>query len=179
VVRTRVGYTGGRKPNPTYRSMGDHTESFQVDFDPGQISYQELLNIFWRGGRHSRQSWGKQYMTAVFTHSPEQKQMAQITRAQQERARGQIHTPILPLDTFYLAEDYHQKYSLRGTSAIASEYQAIYPELADFVNSTAVTRVNGFLGGHGEWEVLQAELDSYGLSSQARLQLRNLANRYR
>ena len=179
MVRTRVGYTGGRKPNPTYRSMGDHTESFQVDFDPAQISYEALLNIFWRGGRHSRRSWGKQYMTAVFTHTPEQKQMAQITKAQQERARGQIHTPILPLETFYLAEDYHQKYSLRGTPALEAEFRTIYPELMNFVNSTAVARANGFLGGYGEWEVLQAEIDGYGLSEQGRLQLRNLANRYR
>lgn len=179
MVRTRVGYTGGRKLNPTYRSMGDHTESFQVDFDPAKISYQELLNIFWRGGRHARRSWGRQYMSAVFTHTPEQKQMAQITKAQQERARGQIQTPILPLDSFYLAEDYHQKYSLRGTSALASEFLAIYPALADFVNSTAVARVNGFLGGYGDWEVLQAEIDSYGLSPQGCLQLRELAKRYR
>lgn len=179
MVRTRVGYTGGRKPSPTYRSMGDHTESFQVDFDPERLSYEELLNIFWRGGRHSRQSWGKQYMTAVFSHTPEQKQMAQITKAQQERARGQIHTPILPLDTFYLAEDYHQKYSLQGTAALVSEFRAIYPDVSDFVNSTAVARVNGFLGGYGDWDLLQAEIDSYGLSPQGRLQLRDLANRYK
>ena len=179
MVRTRVGYTGGRKPNPTYRSMGDHTESLQVDFDPAQISYEALLNIFWRGGRHSRRSWGKQYMTAVFSHNAEQKRMAQITKAQQERARGKIHTPILPLDIFYLAEDYHQKYSLRGTVALESEFRVIYPDLRDFVNSTAVARVNGFLGGYGDWDVLQAEIDKYGLSEQGRLQLRNLANRYR
>ena len=179
MVRTRVGYMGGRKPNPTYRSMGDHTESFQVDFDPTQISYQELLNIFWRGGRHSRRSWGRQYMSAVFTHTPEQKRMAQSTKAQQERARGKIHTPILSLDTFYLAEDYHQKYSLRGTPALASEFLAIYPALEDFVNSTAVARVNGFLGGYSDWDVLQAEIDSYGLSPQGRLQLRELAHRYK
>jgi len=179
VVRTRVGYTGGHKPNPTYRSMGDHTESFQVDFDPARISYEELLNIFWRGGRHSHQSWGRQYMTAVFTHTPEQKEIAQTTKAQQQRARGQIHTPILPLETFYLAEDYHQKYSLRSTPALESEFRAIYPDLNDFVNSTAVARVNGFLGGYGSWDVLQAEIDSYGLSKQGRLQFRELANRYR
>jgi hypothetical protein len=159
--------------------MGDHTESFQVDFDPARLSYEGLLNIFWRGGRHSRQSWGKQYMTAVFTHTPEQKQMAQITKAQQEHARGQIHTPILPLETFYLAEDYHQKYSLRSTSTLEREYRSIYPDLQNFVNSTAVTRVNGFLGGYGDWDVLQAEIDHYGLSEKGRLQLRELANRYR
>jgi peptide-methionine (S)-S-oxide reductase len=159
--------------------MGDHAESFQVDFDPALISYEGLLNIFWQGGRHSRPSWGRQYMTAVFTHNPEQKDTAQITKAQQERARGQIHTPILSLDTFYLAEDYHQKYSLRGTPTLESELRQIYPDLGDFLNSTAVARVNGFLGGYGSWDVLQAEIDSYGLSPQARLQLRDLVNRYR
>ena len=150
-----------------------------MDFDPTQISYEKLLHIFWRGGRHSRRSWGKQYMTAVFAHNPQQKQLAEITKAQQERARGKIHTPILPLESFYLAEDYHQKYSLRSSSVLEREFQAIYPELTDFVDSTAVARVNGFLGGYGDWEVLQAEIDSYGLSEEGRLQLRQLANRYR
>jgi peptide-methionine (S)-S-oxide reductase len=85
----------------------------------------------------------------------------------------------LPLEPFYLAEDYHQKYSLRSTPALEGEFRAIYPDLNDFVNSTAVARVNGFLGGYGSWDVLQAEIDSYGLSKQGRLQFRELANRYR
>ncbi len=178
MISTRVGYTGGRKPNPTYYSLGNHTEAFQVDFAPEQISYQELINIFWRGSRHTSKSWGRQYMTAVFTHGAEQKQVAEITKAQQARAKGKIHTQILPLETFYLAEDYHQKYSLRQLKSVENEFKAIYPKLEDFVNSTAVTRANALVGGYGSIELLKAEIDGYGLSEMAQMRLREATARY-
>jgi peptide-methionine (S)-S-oxide reductase len=158
--------------------MGDHSESFQVDFDPAQISYEALLHIFWRGSRHTRPSGGRQYMTAVFTHTPAQNETARITKAQQERARGKIHTAVLPLTTFYLAEDYHQKYSLRQYTGLEAEFRAFYPNLQDFVNSTAVTRANAIAGGYGSPERLAAEIDSYGLSETGCLKLRQIAARY-
>jgi len=158
--------------------MGDHTESFQVDFDPTQISYEALLNFFWQGSRHTRRSWGRQYMTAVFTHNATQNKIASITKAQQERARGKIYTAVIPLITFYLAEDYHQKYSLRQVAGLEAEFHTIYPDLEDFINSTAVTRANAIAGGYGSSELLAAEIDSYGLSEIGRLKLREIAARY-
>jgi len=69
VVRTRVGYTGGSTKNPTYHSLGDHTETVQIDYDPTQISFEELLDVFWDSHRPTQRAWSRQYMAAVFFHN--------------------------------------------------------------------------------------------------------------
>jgi methionine-S-sulfoxide reductase len=172
VIRTRVGYTGGKTKNPTYYDLADHTESFQVDFDPAKLSYEKLLQLFWASHNPCEVSGSTQYMSAVFYHDAAQKKLADQTRAQEETKRGQkINTPVRPLGTFYLAEDYHQKHNLRQYKDLWKEYQAIYPNLADLYNSTAVARVNGYLGSQGSSVGLLKEIDSYGLSVAGREQL--------
>ncbi len=173
MVRTRVGYTGGRRKNPTYHHMGDHTESLQIDFDPLIISYEELLELFWKSHNPESASLARQYMAAVFYHDRKQKEAAEKSRDRlaETRQRG-VHTQILPLETFYLAENYHQKYYLRRTPALAKEFKALYPSKSDFIRSTAVARVNGYLGGHGTPEQFAAEIDTLGLSSEAQKKLR-------
>ena len=90
--------------------MGDHTESVQVDFDPSLTSYEELLKHFW--GSHSPTSRSScQYKSAIFYHDEEQKQLAEESFANEEKRRNKkLFTFIQPMETFYLAEDYHQKY---------------------------------------------------------------------
>ena len=165
MVRTRVGYTGGTTPNPTYYSLGDHTETVQIAYDPTQITYEELLEVFW-GSHDARQPAGsRQYMSAIFTHSQEQQRLAEEVKARLEARSGStLHTVIAPAGTFYLAEDYHQKYSLRRHPDLLAEFTAVYPTTADLIASTAVARVNGYLGGFGTLEQVQAELESLGLS---------------
>jgi peptide-methionine (S)-S-oxide reductase len=119
-------------------------------------------------------------MSAIFYHNVEQQTLAQKTRnAAVPRIGVPATTPILPLGTFYLAEDYHQKYRLRGRRDLMREFKAMYPNDADFVNSTAAARVNGFLDGNGSQEVLAKEIDSYGLSSEGAARLRELVRRLR
>jgi peptide-methionine (S)-S-oxide reductase len=167
VVRTRVGYAGGQKANPTYYSLGDHTESLQVDFDPAQISYAELLEVFWSTHNPCAGGNSRQYMIAIFYHNESQRQVAEASR-QREAARREkpVRTSILPLTAFYLAEDYHQKYMLRSRSALMRELKAMYPDEQDLVNSTVAARVNGYLGGHGTASLLEEEIDRFGLSAE-------------
>ncbi len=75
--------------------------------------------------------------------------------------------------SFTLAEDYHQKYRLRNSS-LEKEYLTIYPDVLDFVNSTAVTRVNGYLIGHGTPEQLESEIETLGLSDISKEKLRRI-----
>lgn len=111
VLDTRVGYAGGATPDPTYRSMGDHSESIQVDFDPAVISYTDLLTEFWAGHRPTSPSRSKQYASAIFYHDEQQRQAAEESkRAMEERLGQALYTEIKPLDRFYMAEEYHQKY---------------------------------------------------------------------
>jgi peptide-methionine (S)-S-oxide reductase len=122
--------------------------------------------------------WSRQYASIIFYHNDEQKRLAEEALAQEAERRGRrLYTEFVAYDRFYLAEDYHQKYRLRGVGELLAEYQAIYPTLADFVDSTAVARVNGYLGGHGNIEQLRSEIDDLGLSPAGRERLLEIAGR--
>jgi methionine-S-sulfoxide reductase len=178
VIRTRVGYTGGTTENPTYHRLGDHTESIQIDYDPTQISYEELLNEFWKGHSATSPPFSRQYASFIFYHSETQKELALATRSQEKAQRGQeIYTEIVPAGTFYRAEPYHQKYRLRGKPALMQEFGAAYPNEEDLVNSTAAARVNGYLGGYGSCEQFRTEMDELRLSSKGLEQLERIACR--
>jgi len=165
VIRTRVGYAGGEKLNPTYHDLGDHSETLQVDFDPGRTSFEELLDLFWRAHDPTHASLWTQYKTVLFFADPQQERVAMASRDRLEAALGRpVRTEIRPLGTFYQAEDYHQKYRLRHVKELMTEFRAMYPAEADFIRSTSAARVNGYLDGRGTLPQLERELDSLGLS---------------
>lgn len=112
-------------------------------------------------------------MSAVFYRSDEQKKLALETMAAEEKKRGKkIHTEVVAFTKFYLAEDYHQKYYLRSSRELATEYLTIYPNSRDFANSTAVARVNAYLGGYGSKAQLEKEIGLLGLSEAGAKRLR-------
>ncbi len=171
-MRTRVGYAGGTTEHPTYRRLGDHTEAIELDFDPAQISYGKLLDIFWKGHDPTARPWSRQYKAVIFFHDEGQRKLALESKGREEaRLKEKIYTEILPYTGFTLAEDYHQKYRLRQEQDLLKEFEAVYPSERDFVNSTAAARVNGYLGGYGTPEELKKEIGSYGLSPAAKKRL--------
>ena len=122
VVSTRVGYTGGHTENPTYKEVctdrTGHAEVVQVEFDPDQVSFERLLEIFWQihdPTTLNRQGpdVGAQYRSAVFYHDEAQREAAAAMKDQLQssgRFRRPIVTEITPAATFWRAEEYHQKY---------------------------------------------------------------------
>jgi peptide-methionine (S)-S-oxide reductase len=175
VIRTRVGYSGGTKKNPTYYGLGDHSESIQIDYDPARISYEELLNVFWKSHHPTQHSWSTQYKSAVFYHNDEQKRLAEETRArEQARLQGKIVTDILPASEFYRAEDYHQKYRLRQNAELMKAFGEIYGNDSDFVDSTLAAKVNGYLAGYGTLEHVDAELNELDISPEKANKFRDL-----
>ena len=169
MIRTRVGYAGGKKTNPTYHQLGDHTETLEVDFDPARISYEKLLEIFWEEHNPTSTSWSTQYKAAVFYHDDEQKRLALETRDRLAARLGKtIRTEVIPFSRFYPAEAYHQKYYLRGNKQFLTELQRYHPQDEGLMNSTAAARVNGYLGRNGTADSLKAEIDGYGLSESSR-----------
>ncbi|MBN2054547.1 peptide-methionine (S)-S-oxide reductase [bacterium] len=165
VIRTRVGYAGGSTGTPTYRNLGDHTETYQVDFDPSIVTYERLLEEFWKSHDPVGRVWSRQYRSVIFFHSEEQRRLAEVTKQAQETRRGRsLNTVIEPFTVFHPAEDYHQKYRLRNERALVSELLAAYPEQRGFMNSTAAARINGFLSGFGDHRRLRREIAEYGLS---------------
>ncbi len=172
MVRTTVGYSGGTTAGPTYRSMGDHSEVIQIEYDPQKISYTQLLEVFWESHEPTFAAYSRQYRNAIFTYDQDQQTLARETLAELSAvSRKKIETVIEPAGDFYAAEDYHQKYLLRKAEGIVQELKAIYPNPADFAASTAAARLNGYLGCNGDPERLSQEVGRLGLSSrmQARL----------
>jgi peptide-methionine (S)-S-oxide reductase len=153
--------------------LGDHTETLQVDFDPEGISYEELLDLFWASHDPRRRPWSTQYKNVVFVHDDEQRRAAERTRRRMADVLGaDVRTEIQQAGRFYRAEGYHQKYRLRGSRTFSREYESIYPLERDFVDSTAVARVNGYLAGHGDTGQLESHIDRLGLSPAAMDKLR-------
>lgn len=116
-----VGYSGGHVPNPTYRQVctdtTGHAEAVQVAFDPGAVSYEELLEVFFSvhdPTTRNRQGpdVGTQYRSAIFVHTQDQKETAEavIRRLEKEGIWKGIVTEVVPYEPFYPAEDYHQDY---------------------------------------------------------------------
>jgi methionine-S-sulfoxide reductase len=180
IIRTRVGYSGGETLFPTYGSMGDHSESIQIDFDPARMSYEKLLEIFWQTHDPTYRAWGRQYMSAIFYHNEEQKKLALSTLAREEkRWNKKIQTEILPFARFYLAEDYHQKYQLRQQRELMAEFTSMYPRPIDFINSTAAARANGYVSGHGTPDDIKTNVENLGLSAAGSKRVLEIATRWR
>ena len=178
VIRTRVGYCGGTTKKPTYDDIGDHAETIQIDFDPRQITYEQLLKVFAASHNLCRQAYSRQYMSAIWFHNERQRAAATaIVQAEEQRRGEKVLTEIAPLSTFTLAEDYHQKYYLQSNRVLKQHYRKIYPDLETFVNSTAAARVNAYLTYSGTAEDLQREFDALGLAGEAEQEFRRRTER--
>lgn len=123
VKSTLVGYTGGWSPNPTYSDVCSdktgHTEAVQIRFDPNEVTYERLLDLFWsihNPTTKNRQGpdIGSQYRSMIAYHSPEQELSAKRSKENLENINGfngrTIVTELVPASVFYEAEDYHQNY---------------------------------------------------------------------
>ena len=122
ISSTKVGYIGGQLPNPTYEEVctdkTGHAEAVQVEYDPDEISFEELLDVFWKNHNPTtlnRQGpdVGIQYRSAIFFHDEKQKDIAEKSKQTLDSSgvfNNPIITQIIPAPIFYAAEEYHQKY---------------------------------------------------------------------
>jgi len=124
VLSTTSGYTGGAKKNPTYEEVSagttGHAEAVQVTYDPKKVSYEKLLEVFWRNidpltPNAQFCDVGSEYRTALFYHDETQKRLAEKSKkALQGRFKQPIVTEIVATSQFYPAEDYHQDFHLKN-----------------------------------------------------------------
>ena len=122
VKSTKVGYTGGNIPNPTYEDVctdkTGHAEAVEVEYDPDEITFEDLLDVFWNNHNPTtlnRQGpdVGIQYRSAIFYHDEKQKEIAEKSKTELDKSgkfSDPIVTQIVPAPVFYNAEEYHQKY---------------------------------------------------------------------
>jgi peptide-methionine (S)-S-oxide reductase len=126
VTKTEVGFEGGTLEHPTYRDVCSHTtghaEVVEVTYDPERVSYEQLLDVFWRKHNPTRNGHaGDQYRSVVFVHDDEQRAAAERSKAELDasgRYRDPVATLIEPAQTFYPADEHHQQYyEKRGRSS--------------------------------------------------------------
>lgn len=122
VVSTISGFSGGHVANPSYKQVvrgnTGHTEVVQITYDPSKISYQELLEVYWKnvdpldkGGQFCDRGWS--YRPVIFAHNEEQQKLAEASRSELD-VNGTIAVPVESYSSFYAAEDYHQDYYLKN-----------------------------------------------------------------
>ena len=122
IVSMRVGYTGGKVPNPTYKQvctgMTGHAEALEVVFDPARVSYETLAKYFFETHDPTQANGqgpdiGEQYRSVIYTTNPEQKRIAESLIAQLKAKGLDVVTQVVPATVFWPAEDYHQRYYQR------------------------------------------------------------------
>lgn len=168
VVTTRVGYAGGKSVSPTYRNIGDHIETVDIQFDPAKLSYkvnskqnhhhdnivcfQELLEIFFKF-HDPTVKYKRQYISAILYHNEEQKAtIDQVVANISSKYSKAIVTEVIAFTTFTEAEDYHQKYFLRKHDQIVREMSFNNRSIID---SPIACKLNSFCAGFGTIEQLQ------------------------
>lgn len=164
VVATVAGYAGGKKEAPTYRSIGDHTETVLVAFDKTKITYEALLKAFWSDHNPGAGSFSTQYRNVALPTTDAQLSAALASKKEVEAKSGRmVRTQVEQAGTFYPAEDYHQKYYLKQRPDLLRLVRKKYPGEAAFIASTLAARINGYLGEGGSQSDIDKALAKEGL----------------
>lgn len=155
MLRTRVGYTGGTTESPNYEQLGDHSEAVQLDFDPGLISYRQLLAEALSAGGFGRNQPNRQYRSVVFYHTLEQRSEAEAAGIIELEAAG----------PFARAEDYHQKHFLQHGPE-AREFLERSFSFEAFTDSTEAARANAIASGRLTGDEILAILPSLRVGAE-------------
>jgi peptide-methionine (S)-S-oxide reductase len=147
VIRTCVGYAGGTKADPTYHALGDHSEAVQVGYDPAELSFSDLLAVAFRNHAPRTQPKKRQYQNVVFYESEAEREAITEFVAASDWPVDAVETRIEPLDTFHLAEDYHQKFNLGNQASRERPFEEAGYDAADLRESPAAAKINAHAAG--------------------------------
>nr|CAD2170693.1 unnamed protein product [Meloidogyne enterolobii] len=177
VLKTRVGYSGGTSPSPTYQNIGDHTEIVEIQFNPELTKFKEIINLFY--SKHNFTLPQKtQYKSVILYVDEEQKKIAleEMEKAKEKYTNKNtiFYTFLQKFEKFYQAEDYHQKYWLRCENNIFKELNLTNSQL---INSTLATKINGYLGGNSkeDFNLLNILQKEYKLSDSLITKIKEIA----
>ncbi|SEP93931.1 peptide-methionine (S)-S-oxide reductase MsrA [Natrinema salaciae] len=148
VVRTRVGYAGGTKSDPSYEVLGDHTEVVQIEYDPEQLSFSELLERAFSEHDPYQQPQKRQYQNVVFTETADQHDQLLTFLRERDLDRDRIATRLESLDRFHLAAASHQKFNLRGKRWITDVFTEANYSGEAIRESPAAAKLNAHVAGH-------------------------------
>lgn len=176
VIKTRVGFAGGTSHEPTYRNMGDHTETVELIVDPALVSYDTLLETFWNNHNPYNINGYKdrQYQSLLLYRDEEQEEAFRRIKNRMERDKGILDTELAPFQAFYPAETRHQKYYLKRFPDAVAKLSTLYPSDEELENSTLVARLNGVAKGFLSLERLQHEIDQWPISTNEKAEIISL-----
>lgn len=177
VISTVVGYAGGTSPDPTYHKIADYTETVEITFDPTITSLEELLQIFWQNHDATKNRFYKerQYISLLVFQNQQQEQIARkIKNSEEERQGKEIKTEFQLTTSFYPAEDYHQKYSLRRFKQATEKIQALFLDEEAFIRSTIAARLNGFIRENISLPDIMEEIKAWRLPEETVEQLQEM-----
>jgi peptide-methionine (S)-S-oxide reductase len=147
VVRTRVGYAGGTKADPTYHDLGDHSEAIQVEYDPAELYFADLVAVAFENHDPLSQPQKRQYQNVAFYESDAERDAIESHLRESDWPRDAVETRIERLDEFYLGEAYHQKFNLSSTATLLSPFEEAGYDDADIRESPAAAKVNAHVAG--------------------------------
>ena len=154
IVKTRVGYAGGDVDNPQYHDLGTHTETIQLEYDPAQWDFSDVIKRITRSMTLDRQPQMRQYHNILFYTDSREREIIQSTIDSLSHETDDVIVRIEPIDTFYTAESYHQKYHFRTKRwAVDAFNQAGYDAEA-LRESPAAAVINSSLAGHTESKLI-------------------------
>ena len=166
MLSTRVGYAGGATQHPSYHQLGDHREAVEVTFNPQVISYEELLDVFWRGQpiRLPPDPNPRVHLAVMPSGEWQTQAVADDLIELRRQKRGKVQVDVLPNANFWPAEPLHQKFYLqRGHGELVQELAAGFPDLDSFLTSTAATKLNAWLTPMGHQENLHQAAQELGI----------------
>lgn len=167
---TRVGYAGGTSKDPSYREMGDHSETVEIDYDPNLIPYDELLEVFWNNHNPININGykGRQYQSLLLYRDKEQEEAIHRIKKRMESDKGSLETEAAPYAEFHMAEQRHQKYYLKRFPNAIEKLRTLYPSEDDLTNSALAARLNGLAKGYSNLAHIQREIQQWPVSSSDR-----------
>ncbi|MFC4810530.1 peptide-methionine (S)-S-oxide reductase MsrA [Paenibacillus sp. GCM10023250] len=180
IVRTRVGYAGGTLDHPTYRQLGDHTETVEMDYDPRIVTLENLLEVFWNNHNpfNINAYKGRQYQSLVLYRGPSQLGVIQnVMKAREEQGKGKPDTEIAPYSRFYPAEDRHQKYYLKRYPSAIEALSRLYPSPQELTNATLAARLNGVAKGYANLPAIQDDIRTWPLGEEEKETMLRLIKR--
>jgi methionine-S-sulfoxide reductase len=173
IVRTRVGYAGGKTENPTYHDLETHAEAIELDYDPTVFTFKAILDLFFASHRPVGGMRSTQYRSAIFCHDEDEVAMAERSKEKHASLWGtSLSTEIALGATFWKAEDYHQKYRLQHQPVLLKEMRRSFSNFWDMVASPTAMRLNAHVAGKLDPDILAKELSLYGLSPEVEKALR-------
>ncbi|WP_434303156.1 peptide-methionine (S)-S-oxide reductase [Clostridium botulinum] len=172
VIKTYVGYTGGSTLFPTYNSIGNHLETVEIYYDSSKIAFEDLLMVFEKNHNYTTRPNLLQYNSAILYNNENEKELClNWKKSKEEELTKEVLTKISPIEKFYYAEFYHQKYYVQLEPVIMSNLRSKFSTGNDLISSPLCHKLNAYLAGYSSLKNLNKEIKDFNLSKDAKNRL--------